>query len=368
MKITIIEDRDSTDINGIKHYDKMVQDISRYANSQNKVTAADFFSNSPFHIIMEQMSKKHMAPPVGGTPFPTGWYYERARKKYNQEQIKMTKAERERFAKKFPKKQIIKKELLAKYLYSIECKPDIVSRGSNWTMKDFGESINKAYVNNKAVFNEFYFKKCVASAIVFQTVDRMVQTAPWYQKGGYKLNIVPYSIAKIISSIPNGKSVDWMRIWQSQSLYPSFVSEVEKVTKMTNDFIQDSKGIIVTEYCKRKETWEAYKGVQYSLSKEFIEDLTETEEIISQANSARKEQKEINDITLEVEVVNLGSKYWRELLDEGEKRGLLSYRDSSFLTVAAEMETTGKLPSQLQAKEIMAIRARLDKEGLIINN
>ena len=68
-------------------YDEMVQAIAKYANSQNKVTAADLFSNDPFHIWMEKMSKKHLAPPVKYA-VPTGWYYERSRKKYQQEQVK----------------------------------------------------------------------------------------------------------------------------------------------------------------------------------------------------------------------------------------------------------------------------------------
>src|SRR5690606_11606401 len=39
MKLTIINTED---------YDDMIQNISRYANSQNKVTDADLFSNHPF--------------------------------------------------------------------------------------------------------------------------------------------------------------------------------------------------------------------------------------------------------------------------------------------------------------------------------
>lgn len=88
MKLTVINDRDSVEEDGIRFYDAMVERIARYANSQNKVTAADFFSNSPYHIAMEQMSKKYLAPPVNGSPNPTGWYYERTKKKYDQEQLK----------------------------------------------------------------------------------------------------------------------------------------------------------------------------------------------------------------------------------------------------------------------------------------
>ena len=39
MKLTVIEDRETEDENGVRFYDKMVQDIAKYANSQNKVNS-----------------------------------------------------------------------------------------------------------------------------------------------------------------------------------------------------------------------------------------------------------------------------------------------------------------------------------------
>ena len=41
---------------------EMVPLISRYANSQNAVREDDFFSNSPFHVRMEDLSKRLLAP------------------------------------------------------------------------------------------------------------------------------------------------------------------------------------------------------------------------------------------------------------------------------------------------------------------
>ena len=99
------------------------------------------------------------------------------------------------------------------YLTAVACKPHIVSKGKNWVMKEFGEEIGKEYRNDKSVFNEFYFKKCVCAAILFRSVDDYLETNKdsarrptgfWYKAGGYKLNIVPFTIAKIISSIPLG--------------------------------------------------------------------------------------------------------------------------------------------------------------------
>ena len=118
MKLTVIEDRETENDDGVRFYDEMVQAIAKYANSQNKVTAADFFSNEPFHVWMERISKKHLAPPSQYT-IPTGWYYERSRKRYQQELFKLRGDESKRFQAKFPKKQIINKEQLAMYYTAV---------------------------------------------------------------------------------------------------------------------------------------------------------------------------------------------------------------------------------------------------------
>lgn len=371
MKLTVIEDRDTVEDDGIRFYDSMVEKIARYANKQNSTTEADFFSNSPYHVLMEQMSKRFLAPPVNGNLNPTGWYYERTKKKYNQEQMKMTPSEKKKFALKYPKKQLIKKEDWAKYLYCIEQKPDVVSRGRNYIIKNFGPEINEQYKTNKDDFNEYYFKKGVASAIVFKTVDgyldKLKRTPDaWYKVGGYKLNIVPYSIAKLMYCIPSGYSIDWMRIWKEQSLYKEFMYEIEKMTKVTNDFICDSHGVIVTEYCKKHETWEAYKKVPYELSEDFIATLVPLDVIKEQSTDAKKEQKENNSIKDALAISQMGSYYWKQLLDEGMKNNLLSFKDISLLRVAIDIETTGKLPSTLQTKAILRIKKKIEDAGVII--
>ena len=366
MKLTVIADREGVNEDGIRYYDQLVQAISRYANTQNPVKAADFFSNSPYHVVMEKMSKRYLAPPANGSPIPTGWYYERARKKYEQEQIKLRGPELANFLRKFPKKQVVTKEVMAKCIYCIECKPSIVSKGSSWIMKDFGAAIEDAYRKDKSVFNEHYFKKCIASVIIFRTVDGTVAKAPWYPKGGYKLNIVPYTIAKIIASIPQGYTIDWNRIWQKQAVYPSFQHEIEIVTKMTNEFINDSEGMIVTEYCKKLETWEKYKAIPYELSQAFIDDLISADDYRDDQKRAQKDQRLADNISAEVQVINLGAQYWRRLLEEGIKHNLLTPKEQSLLRIASSLDSPKPMiPTTAQAKLILEIRKKLDSEGIV---
>lgn len=372
MKLTVIENRDLVEQDGIRFYDSMVEKIAKYANSQNKVSSGDFFSNSPFHIWMEQMSKKVLAPPVDGAANPTGWYYERAKKKYNQEQLKMTSQEKKKFALKFPKKQIIKKDELAKYLYAIKCKPDLVSKGSTKVMNDFGTEINKIYSAKKnEVFNEYFFKKCIAAAILYRTTDMYLDKlkripGAWYTQGGHKMNIVPYSIAKIISCIPQGFTIDWMNIWNRQSVYPSLMSEIKKVTRITNDFICNSHGVIVGEYCKKSETWEAFKGLDYNLSQDFLDSLITIEYEDSLEGSARSTQKSYNKVNDAYKIYEKGENYWLSLLNTAMKVNLLSYQEISLLKIAIQVGTTGRLPSDKQTKAIYKIEKKINDAGIFI--
>lgn len=370
MKLTVISDRESVDENDIRFYDYMVQRISRFANTQNPVKPADFFSNSPFHIYMEKLSKKHLAPPTNGSPIPTGWYYERSRKKYQQEQIKMTDAEKRRFQEKFPSKgrksQLVTKEIFAKCLYCVEQKPHIVSKGNNWIMKEFGEIINDKVKKDKTFINEYYFKTSIAKVILFKTVDEIVNNAPWYVKGGYKLNIVPYTISKIIHSIPKGFSIDWMKIWNKQALMPSLVCEIEKIAKLTNDFITESSGMIVTEYCKKAETWEKYKNIPYTISLELMNDLITEDLIEFEEKTAMKSLKEETKINYEIEVYNIGSSNWLKYFEFGRDSKLLNSKELSILSIAVDMESTGRTPSSKQAECILEIKKKLEDEGFKI--
>jgi len=385
MKLTVIEDRESEDLEGVRFYDKMVQDIAKYANSQNKVTAADLFSNDPFHIWMERMSKKHLAPPAHYA-IPTGWYYERSRKKYLQEQIKLRGEEAKRFTLKFPKKQIINKEQLAIYLTAIDQKPHIVSKGKNWVMKEFGAKIGADYRANKALFNELYFKKCICAAIIFRAVDNYLETNKdsvkrptgfWYKSGGYKGNIVPYSIAKILCSIPKGYTLDWDRIWQKQAVSPAFMREVERVTKITNDFICDSHGIIVTEYCKRPTTWDEYREkYKYELSPEFINELMPESLIKENEASAKSEQKEINDLQIVMDTIALGKDYWSKLMTIGVQKSLISYQEQTAVTQVINMAVTGNVPVSASGKVpyktmstiklALSVKDKLEAEGILV--
>ena len=62
VKLTVLNDPQKIDV--------FVPLISRYANSQNKVNAADFSANHPYHVTLEELSRTIWAPAASGTRAP----------------------------------------------------------------------------------------------------------------------------------------------------------------------------------------------------------------------------------------------------------------------------------------------------------
>lgn len=327
VKITVIRAKDE--------YDDMVSKISKYANSQNKVTDADFFSNHPFHVEFERLSKQIVAPATNGSVIQTMWYYERSRGKYNQEMFKMRDSQRNAFMAKYPKNQVIKKEELGKYYHTVEQKPWLVVLGAAKNMSKFAETIDAIWAKSKEDINEVFFKKMVCAAILFRQTDKIVAKAPWYDVGGFKSQVIPYAISKLLHELPEGYTLDWDKIWRNQAMYPSLVAEIEKLAKITNEFIQDSNGALVSEYVKRKSTWEKFMDYPYSLSREFVSSLTNERLVKQEQEAASKDQALTNDLTIEAEIVRKGSPYWKKLLEEGLARRILGPMDVQLLQKAS---------------------------------
>lgn len=272
------------------------------------------------------------------------------------------------------------------YLTTMKEQPNIVAKGKNFVIKEFNTIISQDYKTNKGCFNEFYFKKCICAAIIYRTVDNYLEshkdsarkpTGFWYKAGGYKLDIVPYTIAKIIHSVPAGFTLDWNYIWNRQDLSPAFMHEIEIVTKMTNDFICDSHGVIVTEYCKRPETWVAYRdNVRYTPSEKFLSELMPESITKEQEVASQKDQKDTNDLNYVTEIIKLGAGYWQRLLEEGTSRAALGYVEQNTLRQAVDFahkgnipcSASGKVPARTMAlaKSIYDVKDKLESLGIKI--
>ncbi|WP_196479327.1 AIPR family protein [Dehalococcoides mccartyi] len=351
--------------------DKIIPNISRSSNSQNRVSEADFFANSPFHIRMEQISRRMFAPAVGGAQYETHWFYERARGQYLQEQSRKTSTEKSKFQIQNPKVQLITKTDLAKYHNSWFGVPHKVSMGAQKNFLVFAERITDAWDKNDIDFNDIYFQESVALAILFRQTEKLVSIQSWYEKG-YRANIVTYSIALLAYLIKKGfpdRSFDFHSVWEKQIIDGYLERQMTILAKSVFDVLTaENRGIQnVTEWSKREACWERVKGLQIQLLPEAENWLADKEDVRSLSRSAKKEQKVMNGIEAQIFVVNLGAQYWQDMLQWASLKGLIaSQEEQDMLTVATKMRPNSlpnSLPNSYQCRRLQEIRNKMLSEG-----
>ena len=361
MKLSVVDQDKSKEI---------VPKISEYANSQNKVNAADFFSNHPFHILIENFSRKFTAPPKPGTTTQTRWFYERARGQYKDARANSsTTTERKKFDLVHPRNQLVTKTDLAKVLNTFRCHPDLVSKGAQKSFKEFAEAIGKTWIKEgeeHKTFNANFFKKSMSMVLIFRTLEKLVSAQDWYQ-GGYRANVVTYTLAKLSHIVKNkGVRIDYTKIWNQQAISQEFEETLLEIAFMAYEHLTapplPGSPTNVTEYAKTPKCWDIFRNKTYTLPKESKLFLVAK----SVANLEERQAESIQILTNEVDrqkaVIDLGGPFWRKVLEFSSQKSLLTDSDWSLLSTATAIPR--KLPStDKQYKKLITLLERAEKNG-----
>ena len=354
MKLTVVDPERAT---------RLVPKISEFANSQNRVNAADFFSNHPFHVRIEEFSRRIYAPSPDGTFQQSKWYYERARGQYADSRARLTATQRRRFDLENPRRQLFSKTDLAKYVSVWELRPHEVSLGAQKNFARFAQRIGREWRKSPSNFNEEWYRDAIAKAIVFKATERLVSTQSWYQ-GGYRANIVAYAISKVANDVEQlGRSVDFRRIWRSQCVDSSIEMALVTVAEGVHGvLVNPARGISnVTEWAKKEYCWERIRSLDIALPQPFLDDLLSDEEQGDLRRHANRDQRELNALQAQIAVVNAGSQFWADALAWGVQRRLLSPAEKGILTAA--VNCSRRPPSDRQSLRTLEALRRLQSEG-----
>lgn len=341
----------------------VVPKISEYANSQNKVNAADFFANHPFHLRMKEFSQTMFAPSADGTFRESKWFYERARGQYQDARGNLTAAERRKFELEYPKRQVFSKTDLAKFVSVWEGRPHIVSRGAQKNFADFASLVGKAWETRADEFNEAYFRHLVAKAIVFRSTEDLVTKQPWYE-GGYRANIVAYAIAKLAHDVElSRRAVNFEAIWRAQGISSAMQDALTRSAKeVTQVLISPPAGLRnVTEWAKQQACWTRVATLKIAWPESWFLELLSDEEEKGAAKAAVREQKVLNGIEAQTAVVKAGARFWKDLKRWASENGCLTSKELQIVDVAASMPRT--LPTEKQSIVIMKALDKARAEG-----
>ena len=354
MKLSVV---DSERANGL------VPRISEFANSQNRVNAADFFANHPFHVRVEEFSRRILAPSPEGTFRQSKWFYERARGQYADARGGLTPARRKKFDLENPRRQVITKTDLAKFLGVWEQRPHEVSLGAQKNFAAFAGRIGQAWTKAPNDFNEAWYREAVAKAIVFRATERIVDAQSWYQ-GGYRANIVAHAIAKTAHDVATmNRAVDFQGIWRRQAPSPALAEALAVVAESVHDVLVDPPlGISnVTEWAKKQACWNRVSGLDVAWPRPFLKDLISVGERREEVLDARREQRVLNGVEAQIAVVKAGAAFWADALAWGREGKYLTPTEAGVLDVLAS--PAGKPPTERQAARAVDALNKLQSEG-----
>lgn len=362
MKLSVVDaDRSET----------VVPKISEYANTQNRVSAADFFSNHPFHVRMEGFSRRIWAPAAGPATRETKWFYERTRGQYADAQSKLTAGEKRRFTAEYPKSQMFTKTDLAKFENVWDDAPHWVNLGAQKNFARYAQRIGSEWEKSPDTFNEFYYRRVVARAIIFRRTERLVSEQPWYS-GGYRANIVAYALA-LLGELARRrkKKVDFITVWATQAIDPVLEAAITTAAAVVNEEIMSPPAGIsnISEWCKREACWQKLVSarapeLEQALSPDFFERLVTREDHAVAVRDAKKTQQIDDGIDAQRTVLAIPASDWARIREALVANGQLTPKEDGILKVA--MQIPSKLPTDRQSRVLVQLIGRARQEGVTV--
>lgn len=265
MKLSVIK-------NSERFYE-IVANISKYSNFQNKVNATDLTANDPFLIEFENLSRRIITPKSENNQEQTYWFFERARGQYATHRNNCKEISRRKFDINYPKKQVITKCDLAKYLNSYKelrneesgkllIGPHIVVRGNQ---KNFEYFCYHNMIEDEDL-DEQYFKNTIAKCILFKEAEYRYGTKRNLDNiGQLRQVVVPYTLSLL--NILTNDSLNLSKIWRNQKVSHILSNTIYTLMKDVNEFvINNSPSSHYIEWAKKEDCWNRVKDNNWNFN------------------------------------------------------------------------------------------------------
>lgn len=245
---------------------KFYSNISKYANSQNKVKVTDLSANHPFHQKIEKLSRAIVTPNRNDGTSLSHWFYERARGAYLIDKGNQpSNSARTAWEKSNPKSQSFTKVDLAKSEVTAWGRPHIVSRGGEKNFSMFMLEVEDRYPD----IDEKLYKDMISRLILFRSMEKIVAGLG---QGGYRANVVAYSLSYLYLKYYG--RIDYSLFWSKQfdSISDRLKEALETLAKEAYAHIMSPPAGIsnLSEWAKKKECWETFnvKSIELQLTGE----------------------------------------------------------------------------------------------------
>lgn len=240
--------------------ERLISNVSRYANSQNAVKMSDLSANRPFHVQLEKLANETWCPDGA-----TRWFYERAGGAYSVLMLREgnTPAKRRKLQEMISPKRKLTKNDIAKFHEAWRGKPNQVAMKGE---KNFG-AFMKALDEDPSIVPDpldvGWYRRMIAKAILYNAIQQMINaktakstfTQAWSDIATYVLSVVADRL---------GERLDLEQIWTRQGLSTGLRDLLWDWAVVVNaEFNRIAPGQQFSEVAKRADTWTKVRAAHY---------------------------------------------------------------------------------------------------------
>lgn len=319
MKLTVIKSIDQKNIE--------VPNIARFANSQNKVSELDLSSNNPYFVHIENLSRKKYVVNPANKNQSLLWFFERANGQYRETLNKQTSTQQKKFKEQNPYNLKFVKSDIAKFINGWELEPHYIALGSQKNFIHYTKKITDLVSKNKLPGENFY-RKLIANAILFKTIDMLFGRKGVNAIGDTSLKALSVAYTVSYFHYLTSNRIDLWKIYEEQKIDDFLSNHLLKLLEFVyNHIITEASGSLISEYAKRQTSWDKLKSTKYS---EDLITILNSYLVSEEVKIQRENEKEIDTNSVEdsvflvSEIQKMGLKFWdgfRVYIDKEKPEG-----------------------------------------------
>lgn len=240
--------------------ERLISNVSRYANSQTAVKMSDLSANRPFHVQLEKLADDTWCPDGA-----TKWFYERAAGAYNVMLLRdgTTPAKRRKLMETAPPKRKLSKNDIAKYHEAWRGKPNQVALAGEKNFSAFMAALDEDPAIIPNPLDARWYRAMIAKVILFKAVESIIKTREAKEtfRQGW-VNIATYVVSVVADRL--GDQLDLEQIWLKQGVSPALEKLLWDWALVVNaEFARIAPGQQVSEVAKRAETWATIRKARF---------------------------------------------------------------------------------------------------------
>ncbi len=240
-----------------KELDELISSVSKYSNTQSRVSNVDLRSRNPQLVKLKTLSNSVV------TPSGMKWFFERAKGEFNTS-MRIAGKNKIRIKKEFPPERRFSKELLGKYYSAWGEVPYLVKKGGEKIFRHFIEELSPDGDTSENIeIDRQFYEDLIAKIILFRRMEKIYGQGK-SSMGQLRSAVIPYTLSTLFihtDGHKNGGKFDMGRIWKNEGLEDDLTEYLRELLLLTNNLIKKySLSDDYGEYSKKPELWSSIRN------------------------------------------------------------------------------------------------------------